>query len=102
VRHAGWFVGAKLVVTVKLIPGTGSVIIYVRPVVLLQETRSLPPKEESSMIRIWLFAVTAVVFTVAVIDPMPITKLPAGAESHLAGEAFELQFDNVPKDETTT
>ena len=69
---------------------------YVRPVVLLQETRSLDPSDESSMIRIWLFAVTAVVFTVAVVDPTSRIKLPAGAESHFAGEASELQFDNVP------
>ena len=69
---------------------------YVRPAVLLQETPSLAPNEESSMIKIWLFAVTAVVFTVALVDPTPSTKLPAGAESHFAGEATELQFDNVP------
>ena len=54
------------------------------------------------MIRIWLFAVTALVFTLAVVDPTSSTKLPAGAESHFAGEAAELQFDNVPKDETTS
>ena len=40
-------------------------------------------------------AVTAVVFTLAVVDPTPSKKLPAGAESHFAGEATELQFDNV-------
>jgi len=48
------------------------------------------------MIRIWLLAVNAVVFTVAVVDPASRIKLPAGAESHFAGEASELQFDNVP------
>jgi hypothetical protein len=30
------------------------------------------------MIKIWLFAVTAVVFTVALVDPTPSTKLRAG------------------------
>jgi hypothetical protein len=69
---------------------------YVRPVVLLQETPSLAPSEPSSMIRIWLSGVTAVVFTLADVDPTPSTKLPAGAESHFAGETADLQFDIVP------
>ena len=70
-------------------------IMYVRPVVLLQGTPSLAPNEESSIIKIWLFGVTAVVLTLEVVDPTPSTKLPAGAVSHFAGEAAELQFDNV-------
>jgi len=68
---------------------------YVRPTALLHETPSLVPSEESSMIKIWLLAVTALVFTLTAVDPTPSTKLPAGAKSHFAGEATELQFDNV-------
>jgi hypothetical protein len=48
------------------------------------------------MTKIWLFAVTAVVFTFTVVEPTSSTKLPAGAESHFAGEVTELQFVNVP------
>jgi hypothetical protein len=63
-----------------------------RPSVVLQVTLSFVPSDESSMMRIWLLAVTAVVFTVTVVAAAAITTDPAGAELHTAGEAEELQF----------
>jgi len=54
------------------------------------------------MTTIWLFTVTAVVFTLVLVDPGRSTKLPAGAWPHFAGKEIELQFDNVPYDETTS
>lgn len=63
---------------------------------LLQVTRSLVPSELSNVTMIWLLAVTSVVSTTTLEESGAITTLPAAADPQAAGEALELQFDNVP------
>jgi hypothetical protein len=59
---------------------------------VLQVTPSFVPSESSSIAMMTLLAVTAVVLTVTVVAPAAITKLPAAADPHTAGDAEDAQF----------
>jgi hypothetical protein len=59
---------------------------------VLQVTFSFDPKDESSVSKIWLLAVTAVVCTITEVVFAAITKEPAAAEPHTAGLAEDEQF----------
>src|SRR4051812_46088039 len=80
---------------VKLVPPVRALMLYTRPVVVLHGIPSLVPRDESSVIKIWLVAVTAVVFPTIVLPPVGIATLPAGAEPHTLGEVVELQLEIV-------
>jgi hypothetical protein len=67
---------------------------------VLQVIPKREPRDESSVIIIWLFAVTAVVLTTNVDPPVAIATLPDGAEPQVAGEVFEIQFEVVLSAET--
>src|SRR6266403_1089183 len=58
----------------------------------LHVTLNLVPRVSSGKTRIWLLAVTAVVFTVTVVAPAAMTTLPACADPHIAGDAALEQF----------
>ena len=75
----------------KLVAAVRAVTVYVRPVFALQVTPRCAPREESSITKIWLLAVTAVVFTVSVVAPVLIATEPAGDEPQTAGVATEVQ-----------
>jgi hypothetical protein len=59
---------------------------------VLQVTPSFVPRLESSVSKIWLLAVTAVVSTTTEVAEAAITTDPAVAEPHTAGLADEEQF----------
>jgi len=59
---------------------------------VLHVTPSFVPKDESSVSKIWLLAVTADVFTTTDVAEAPITKEPAAAEPQTAGLAEDEQF----------
>ena len=84
--------GFALDLMVKLTPAVRAPTLYTRPVMVLQVMPSRAPSDESSVIKIWLLAVTAVVFTTRVEPPLDSATLPDGAESQGAGEADELQL----------
>lgn len=77
---------------VKLVPALLAVTVGCCGVVL-QVTPSLVPSDESKVICIWLFAVTAVVSTTTLLALAAIETLPAEAEAHTAGDADEEQFE---------
>jgi hypothetical protein len=58
----------------------------------LQVTLSFVPRDESSVSKIWLLAVNAVVSTTTEVVDAAITKEPAAAEPQTAGLADEEQF----------
>jgi hypothetical protein len=62
---------------------------------VLHVTPSFVPKDESSVSKIWLLAVTAVVSTTTEVVDAPITKEPAAAEPQMAGLAEDEQFAAV-------
>ena len=65
--------------------------------VVLQVTLSFVPKLSSTVKLIWLFAVTALVFTTSVgFVPVGSATLPAAADAHTAGEAELEQLVVVP------
>ena len=59
---------------------------------VLQVTPSLVPRELSGWMIIWLFAVTAVVLTTTEVVAAAMTKDPAAADPHTAGEAADEQL----------
>lgn len=65
--------------------------------VVLHVTPSFVPSEESSVIIICEFAVTAEVFTTTLVVDAAMTKDPTTADPHTAGEAEEEQLFCVPK-----
>jgi hypothetical protein len=73
-------------VITKLVPAVRVVIVYVRPVVVLQVTESAVPSVESSITMISLFAVTAVVATVTVVAAAAMLTRPAEAAAQVPPE----------------
>ena len=59
---------------------------------VLQVTLSFVPKDESSVSKIWLLAVTAVVLTVTEVADAAITTEPVAADVHTAGLVEDEQF----------
>ena len=88
-----------LIVIVKLVPPvlaetTGSTMRDAS--VELQVIPNLVPNVSSDCTKIWLLAVTAVVFTTRVaFVPVGTATLPAAADPHTAGDALLEQFDAV-------
>lgn len=79
--------GAAEVVITKLVAAVLAVTAYVRAIVVLHVTPNRVPRDESSWVRISLFAVTAVVFTVTAVAAAEITTAPAAATPQSAGVA---------------
>lgn len=84
--------GVALAVIVKLVAAVRAVTVYVLPVPVLQVTPNRVASEGSSNTKIWLLAVTAVVFTTTVVAGLAMATLPADAAAHTAGDADELQL----------
>jgi hypothetical protein len=63
----------------------------------LHVTDNFVPSVSSGKTKIWLFAVTAVVFTTneTLVVPIGIARLPAAAAPQIAGEAELEQFPTV-------
>jgi hypothetical protein len=59
---------------------------------VLQVTLSFVPRLESYIRKIWLLAVTAVVFTVTVVPAAAMFTEPAAAEPQTAGDAEDEQL----------
>lgn len=94
-RHAGFAVGATLVLMVKLVAAVRALTKYCaasEAVALLQVTLSFVPSDSSKVMLIWLFAVTAVLLTWTVVAAAAITTLPDDAELQTAGEALDEQL----------
>ena len=85
-------VGLAFDLTVKLVPATRALIVYLLPVVVLHVTPRRAPTDESSVMKISLSFVTEVVLTVIVLVPFGSATFPAGAAPHTAGEAGEAQL----------
>jgi len=88
-------IGAVLVI-VKLLAAVRAVTLRVAAVVVLQVTDSLVPRLLSSITKIWLLAVTAVVLTCTVVAAAATTTEPEGALPQTAGEAELEQLEPVP------
>ena len=87
------------IVNVKLVAATRAVTTGFSKVesVVLQVTPSLVPRLSSTVIMIWLLAVTAVVLTTNVgLVPVGSATLPAAAAPQTAGDALDEQFAAVP------
>lgn len=82
------------IVTVKLVPATRAVTtgLMILATTVLQVTLNFVPREVSGCTIIWLFAVTAVVFTVTVVAVAAMVKDPADAEPQTAGDADDEQL----------
>ena len=84
--------------TVKLLPGVRAVTFGAPRTsndCLLQVTPSFVPSEESSVTVIWLFAVTAVVFTTTEVADAGIATDPADAAPQTAGFVDDEQLAAV-------
>src|SRR5271157_2316365 len=93
--HRGLVVGATSMLIVKFDPAVRTVTLgnpSVSKDCVLQVTLSFDPRDESSVSKIWLLAVIAVVFTTTEVAEAAITTDPAVAEPHTAGLADEEQF----------
>jgi hypothetical protein len=73
------------IVMVKLVPGVLA-LTEGWLIVVLQVADNLVPRLESNVSWIWLFAVTAVVFTTRVVPDAGTATAPEAAEAHTAGE----------------
>jgi len=62
--------------------------------VVLQVTPNLVPRLESNVNRIWLFAVTAVVFTTSVVAAAAIATEPDAYEEQTAGD---VELEQLPE-----
>jgi len=63
--------------------------------VVLHVTPSFAPNDASKVTKIWLLAVTALVFTTSVVAPARTDTLPAAAEPHAAGDKVVVQSSDV-------
>ena len=92
-KQTGLTANPAEIAMVKLVPATRAEITggaARNPV--LQVTPNFAPKLWSTCTIIWLFAVTAVVFTTTEVPAAAITTDPAAAEPQTAGEAALEQF----------
>ena len=83
------------IVNVKLVPAERAVTTGFSKVesVVLHVTPSFVPNDSSTVKIIWLFAVTALVFTTSVgLVPVGNATLPDGAEEQTAGDALDEQL----------
>jgi hypothetical protein len=95
--HNGFVTTATLFAIVKDVPAVRAVIVNPPTrvaTVELQVTLNFIPSVSSVITKIWLFAVTAEVFTTIELETAFVGRftLPAAADPQAAGDAEELQF----------